>query len=940
MERLLNLEDKKNSEGNYDVAYLKEARNRAAEILKKAGTPSSLSREFTSDEDFKKYIIDPYVNDKVEILVAEFKPYALTQEIADATGLPMLNVDTENGQKTYPTVVLTIRPKEGGQPGKVTEDRPDGRKTFSIEVAASFQQRKKDKKIYKDHSDDQLLSSKKLKERLTNYYKAKKEGGKLPKLTEAEIKETFGLKEGETSVYLSRPMALKNKFNKIIEQKEGISAKKIYLEAEAAISGENRGVSKRFRFFVPPTAEDFMGLMYSFLGKGEVGDKQKQFFEEALNLPYKRGVSALDSAKQKMADDYLVLRKEYKDVKKKLGKKMPGEEFTYDQAIRVFLWIKNGFDLSKSVSKGGAGIPKNKSRKLYNTVIKDPRLRNFALGVERIINEPEGYVEPTETWLTNTIAADMDGSLNKQSRKRYLKQFIENSEEIFNKENLNKIEAIYGKKFRGSLENSLYRMKTGINRETGKDNQVNLVENFINQSTSTIMFLNSRSALLQTISSINFINWSDNNMLSAGAAFANQDQFWKDAVTLFNSDKLKQRRKGLKLDVNQAELANSVAGSTNKVKAAYNYMVKIGFSPTQFADSAAIAFGGASFYRNRINTYLKQGKTKEQAEKQSFEDFSSIAEETQQSSDPSLISQEQSGTFGRMILAFNNVGMQYTRQLKKASLDLANKRGDGTRSFKEGAWKTHISKIIYYGAVQSIIFNYLQSGIGFLLFDDDESEKEEKLLEDGLLSESGLKSKKYRAMNSALDGFLRSIGLFGASIAAIKNVAIEYFKQDQKGFLSDDGAIIVALAKISPTIGSKVDQLYQIRKRLKYEEDLMKEQNKGSIDKFPYFQIDNPIYEVVGRSAEVVNIPLNRLRTKVLNIQAALDSNNKNIQRVATGMGWSTWSVGIENKEQDLIKAGIRGENKEKGYNKSRETRRINQAKKRQEGIDRIKDIK
>mgnify|MGYP003109905135 CR=1 FL=1 len=931
-------EDKKNSEGNYDVAYLKEARNRAAEILKKAGTPSSLSREFTSDEDFKKYIIDPYVNDKVEILVAEFKPYALTQEIADATGLPMLNVDTENGQKTYPTVVLTIRPKEGGQPGKVTEDRPDGRKTFSIEVAASFQQRKKDKKIYKDHSDDQLLSSKKLKERLTNYFKAKKEGKKLPKLTEAEIKETFGLKEGETSVYLSRPMALKNKFNKIIEQKEGISAKKIYLEAEAAISGENRGVSKRFRFFVPPTAEDFMGLMYSFLGKGEVGDKQKLFFEEALNLPYKRGVSALDSAKQKMADDYLVLRKEYKDVKKKLGKKMPGQEFTYDQAIRVFLWIKNGFDLSKSVSKGGAGIPKNKSRKLYNTVIKDPRLRNFALGVERIINEPEGYVEPTETWLVNTIAADMDGSLNKQSRKRYLKQFIENSEEIFNKENLNKIEAIYGKKFRGSLENSLYRMKTGINRETGKDNQVNLVENFINQSTSTIMFLNSRSALLQTISSINFINWSDNNMLSAGAAFANQDQFWKDAVTLFNSDKLKQRRKGLKLDVNQAELANSVAGSTNKVKAAYNYMVKIGFSPTQFADSAAIAFGGASFYRNRINTYLKQGKTKEQAEKQSFEDFSSIAEETQQSSDPSLISQEQSGTFGRMILAFNNVGMQYTRQLKKASLDLANKRGDGTRSFKEGAWKTHISKIIYYGAVQSIIFNYLQSGIGFLLFDDDESEKEEKLLEDGILSESGLKSKEYRAINSALDSFLRSIGLFGASIAAIKNVAIEYFKQDQKGFLSDDGAIIVALAKISPTIGSKVDQLYQIRKRLKYEEDLMKEQNKGSIDKFPYFQIDNPIYEVVGRSAEVVNIPLNRLRTKVLNIQAALDSNNKNIQRVATGMGWSTWSVGIENKEQDLIKAGIRGENKEKGYNKSRETKRKNKLQKQKDLAKKISE--
>ena len=50
------------------------------------------------------------------------------------------------------------------------------------------------------------------------------------------------------------------------------------------------------------------------------------------------------------------------------------------------------------------------------------------------------------------------------------------------------------------------------------------------------MFFNMRSALLQTISAVNFINWSDNNMLAAGKAFANQPQFWKDFMTLMNSD--------------------------------------------------------------------------------------------------------------------------------------------------------------------------------------------------------------------------------------------------------------------------------------------------------------------------------------------------------------------------------------------------------------------
>ena len=196
------------------------------------------------------------------------------------------------------------------------------------------------------------------------------------------------------------------------------------------------------------------------------------------------------------------------------------------------------------------------------------------------------------------------------------------------------------------------------------------------------------------------------------------------------------------------------------------------------------------------------------------------------------------------------------------------------------------------------------------------------------------------AINNALNSFLRSVGLFGASIAAIKEVAIEYFEQDKKGFLSDDGATLVALSKISPTIGNKVNQLYQVRKRLKYEEDLMREQNKGSIDKFPYFQIDNPIYEVIGRSAEAANIPLNRLRSKILNIQAALDSNNKNIQRVATGLGWSTWSVGIENEKQDRIKAGIRKRKEREGIEKGKETRRKNRAKERQEARERLRNIK
>jgi hypothetical protein len=70
---------------------------------------------------------------------------------------------------------------------------------------------------------------------------------------------------------------------------------------------------------------------------------------------------------------------------------------------------------------------------------------------------------------------------------------------------------------------------------------------YINGSNAAIMFFNTRSAVLQSISAINYINWSFNNPYKAGKAFANQAQYWKDFKMLMNSDYLVDRRNGLKL---------------------------------------------------------------------------------------------------------------------------------------------------------------------------------------------------------------------------------------------------------------------------------------------------------------------------------------------------------------------------------------------------------
>jgi len=207
--------------------------------------------------------------------------------------------------------------------------------------------------------------------------------------------------------------------------------------------------------------------------------------------------------------------------------------------------------------------------------------------------------------------------------------------------------------------------------------------------------LNTRSAVLQTISAVNYVNWSDNNPLEIGKAVAKPKEWGKTFLEIYNSDFLKQRRGGLEINVEEAEIAKAVERSKGKARALYDGLIKIGFKPTQMADSFAIAFGGTPFLMNRTKTYVKQGLTLEAAKKRAFEDFREVSEESQQSSRQDRVSNIQTGIAGRLIFAFANTPMQMTRMTKKATLDLAYGRGDA---------KTNISKILYYGAVQSYIF--------------------------------------------------------------------------------------------------------------------------------------------------------------------------------------------------------------------------------------------
>ena len=685
---------------------------------------------------------------------------------------------------------------------------------------------------------------------------------------------------------------LSPKFNEMLERSAGVGARKIFSKVEAAKRGKNKG---KFTFFVPPSAEDFAGLLRYFAGTGKQGDSDIQFFNEALLRPFGRADREMSSLKQNIRDEYKNLKRKSPEVRKKLGKLIEGTTYTNDMAIRVYLFDKAGYEAD--------GLSKKGKSQLINAVKGDPEMRAFADNLSLISRQKEGYLKPGENWNVENIEFDLQNVVNKVGRKAFLQEWVQNKDIIFSPENMNKIEAVYGTQFKEALKDVLFRMESGTNRSSGKAYGQGWT-NWVNSSVGAIMFFNARSAVLQTLSTVNFINFEENNVFAAGKAFANQKQYWKDFSFLFNSDFLKNRRAGLATNVNEAELASAVAGATNKAKAALGYLLKVGFTPTQVADSFAIASGGATYYRNKIKSYVKSGMSQAEAEAAAMLDFQEIAEETQQSARPDRISQQQASPLGRLILAFANTPMQYNRIIKKAANDLVNKRGN---------WKSNVSRILYYGVLQNFIFATLQNALFALAFDDDEEKTEAQQA----AADRVLETKKSRILNSMFDSLARGSGVYGAALATLKNALFEFYEQDAKGYRADYDKVVVELLNVSPPLGSKIRKLVSAGRTRKKSRKLM--------DKMSMLDYDNPVWEATGNVVEATtNIPMARVIRKIDNLREAFNSNNTTMNRIMLALGWSSWDLGVGTEV-------VRNEGKKNEYVVTLDTKRMNQEKVKEE---------
>jgi hypothetical protein len=295
--------------------------------------------------------------------------------------------------------------------------------------------------------------------------------------------------------------------------------------------------------------------------------------------------------------------------------------------------------------------------------------------------------------------------------------------------------------------------------------------------------------------------------------------------------------------------------------------------------------GGATFYRNRLNKYIKEGMSEAKAKEQTWLDFQEIAEETQQSSRPDLISMQQAGVLGRIILAWQNTPMQMTRLMKKKLSDLVNRRRiPGYTQVQSDV--ANMQGIMYYGVVQNLIFGALQTGLMFMLFGwDDDQERKEKL--------------ELRTLNGALDTILRGTGVYGAAISTLKNVLMKWKEESEKPMWKrDDWNIAQEAINLSPPIGSKMRKIMSSIRTEKW--------NKG-VSKEIGFRIENPTLSIVSNWVEgITNFPMARMQNKVWNVEEALNSNNETWQRVLIGSGWSRWSVGVVDEELEKAKTTVK----------------------------------
>ena len=665
--------------------------------------------------------------------------------------------------------------------------------------------------------------------------------------------------------------SLGENFNVILSENANIPENQEFSRAQAQAHGKNKG---RFQFIMNPSAMDFEQMLRVFIGKGAKGEKELEYLIENLITPYARALSEIDRRKAETRELHDKIRSKIgKQKLKKLLKQEIGKTgFTNGDAVRVWLFNKNGH-------KDKLGLSKKELKELISTVENNPDLLLYAQGLDNIT---DGYVTPGKDWVVNTISGDLYFHMNSGVRAEVLKDWIEIKNEVFSEANLNKIEALYGSSFRKYVEEMLYKMENG---KPKRSSEMGTLEKawmeFLGGSTAVVMFANTRSAILQMLSSINYIELrGPNSLFNSARAFANVKQYWADVGFILMHPDMVARRGGRKIDVNISELVDYMStiegGVIAQSRAAVGWLLSKGFLMTQIADSLAISLGGAAYYRNYVNHFISQGYSKQEAEQMAWDKTWENTQATQQSIRPDKLSYEQSSILGKFLLNFKVTPQQYTRKIVNAIDNIRNKRGTVAQNVKD---------ILYYGAIQNLLFTGLQQAVFIALMDEDEDWETR--------SDSWIKS--------TIESILVGMGLEGVILVTVVNGVIEYKEQESKGWNADHTYTILQFANISPVVGIKLRQIYSAIKTKQINEDV--------IEAMDWNDPMNPQLNVIANTVQAfTNIPANEVISRVQNLLTVVHNEAETEEEfeemfwkeLMIILGWNPWDVGLDTKVKEV----------------------------------------
>tara|TARA_R110000751_G_scaffold7210_2_gene29806 strand:+ start:3894 stop:13397 length:9504 start_codon:yes stop_codon:yes gene_type:complete len=436
-------------------------------------------------------------------------------------------------------------------------------------------------------------------------------------------------------------------------------------------------------------------------------------------------------------------------------------------------------------------------------------------------------------------------------------QWFKRSNAIFNSKNMERIKTVQGSNYTIELQRSIARIITNKRMPMGNGKGIwTAVNNWVNSSQALIMFFNIKSAILQNLSSVNFMI---KNPMAYMEAMKSPWEMVNTMNEIWNSDYLVNRRgsgAGDMLMEDMIKLKNAQKGFLGNWGATFfEMMFKVGYTPTRTMDSWAIMMGGTPYYMAQKKMYKKEGMSEAAAKQKAMIDLQQESEDVQQSSRVDQISSQQANTAGRFILAFANTPIQYNRKIYQAFSNIKNRRGDVRKN---------VGDIIYYMALQNIIFSGLQQAAFMAFNGDDEDEKK----------------AVSNTLNSMASTLLRGTGYWGAGISAVKDVLVAYYQEQDKR-QPDNYRVAFQALNFAPAINYK---MYQLKKALDYLSWAKKNPGKGIIDN-PYLRATTVLGGVV------INLPAEEALQFIEQYMDVMNSQLNTMQQAGRALGYSRYQM-------------------------------------------------